>query len=138
MKKVMIIISMLLFAMTLNAKTIWISYHFNEHTSVYRFQDNIIIKLKSKSYWKDVKIINNNNNAEIPYNSGDLLIKCKGNGFDSEIGYISYYYWTGLVVDECDELSYQDGASCLFTSENIIEFSQEMSNFIEEFIDNWY
>lgn len=136
-KSLLISIIALLFAISnLNAKTIWILDKTNNHSSMITFYNALIEDLKLTKYNEYIKTVTDI--KQINEQIGDAILSLNGEGYTSNTGNITQFFWIGCIVDQCNNWAYRTGRSWIFSDEYIYKNSREARIDIVEFLDEWF
>lgn len=120
----------------LNARTIWIQDNTNNHSSMTTFYNTLIEDLKLTQYKQYIKIVSDN--KQIKEQFGDILIEINGLGLSSNTGNITYVYFVGCIMDQCNNWVYIRTAGRIFSDNHIYESSREIRIAIVNFLDEWF
>ena len=127
------VIVLLLTSSSLFAKTIWIRDGTNDHPSMVTFYNALIEDLKLTQYKKYITTVTNYD--QMKQQKGDIVISLAGNGASSNTGNISYFYWIGFKVDNCDSLAYIEDGGTMFSDDYIFEQARKYRIKIVKFLD---
>ena len=127
------VIVLLLTSSSLFAKTIWIQDGTNDHPSMVTFYNALIEDLKLTQYKEYIKTVTNND--QIKQQKGDIRITLAGNGSSTNTGNITYFYWIGCKLDNCDSWAFQSSSHVLFSDNYIFEQARTIRIAIVKFLD---
>ena len=127
------VIVLLLTSSSLFAKTIWIQDGTNDHPSMATFYNALIEDLKLTQYKKYITTVTNND--QIKQQKGDIIISLGGNGSSTNTGNITWFFWTGCKVDNCDSWALIQSGGAIFTDDYIYKRSRDTRIEIVEFLD---
>lgn len=128
------VIVLLLTSSSLFAKTIWIQDGTNDHPSMVTFYNALIEDLKLTQYKEYIKTVTNND--QIKQQKGDIIISLGGNGSSTSTGNITWFFWTGCKVDNCDSWAYKQDGGAMFSDDSIFERSRFIRINIVKFLDD--
>ncbi len=136
-KYVLVCLTVLLLAISnLNAKTIWVLDLTNNHNSMVTFYNALIEDLMLTQYKQNIKTVSDK--TQIKELKGDIILELNGNGLSTDNGNVTYFYWVGCSVDNCDNWAYRSGGGCVFSDNNIYKYSREIRMDIVDFLDTWF
>lgn len=127
------VIVLLLTSSSLFAKTIWIKDETNNHPSMVTFYNALIEDLKLTQYKQNIKTVTNND--QIKQEKGDIIISLSGNGSSTNTGNITWFYWIGCKVDNCNSWAYIRDGGAIFSDDYIYKRSRDTRIEIVKFLD---
>ena len=135
MKKhlVLLLAFILVSVSNLSAKTIWIVDETNNHSSMVSFYNSLIEDLKLTKYNQYLKKATDI--RSISKQNGDILLYFRGNSGTTNTGNITYFYWIGCIIDNCNDWAFDITGDRLFTDHYKDESVRIIKDQIIQYLD---